>query len=89
MLSPKVTDDCLARLGMLRFFPTNDRVVAEVGRLLNEICKNDKEVQRLTAAIVDSCSEWPGPSELKAIYSREFSRTKYFDPTSITRSTRT
>jgi hypothetical protein len=83
MLSPKVIDDCLAKLGMLRFFPTNDRVIAEVGRLLNETCKNDSEAVKLTTSIVRNNSEWQGPGGLLDAYRAEFKKTKYVDLSTI------
>jgi hypothetical protein len=83
MLSPKVVDDCLNKLGMLRFFPTSERVIAEVGRLLVETCKNDSEAIKLTASVVRNSSEWPGAAGLVAAYRSEFSKVKYFDPSNI------
>jgi hypothetical protein len=66
-LTPKVIDDCLDKLGMLRFFPTNPRVIAQVARFLNDLAKNDAVAIKLTSAVVERHAEWPGPSVLKDI----------------------
>jgi hypothetical protein len=67
-LTPKVIDDCLDKLGMLRFFPTNPRVVAQVARFLNETCKTDEEAVKLISKVIERHSEWPGPSLLRDLY---------------------
>lgn len=65
MVSPKVIDTCLAQLGMLRFFPTSDRVVAQVALFIADLCKTDAEAKKLVATVVAQHAEWPGPAALK------------------------
>jgi hypothetical protein len=68
MVSPKVIDECLAKLGMLRFFPTSDRVVVQIAKFIAELCKTDLEAKRLIASVVAQHAEWPGPAAIKDIY---------------------
>jgi len=56
---------------MLKYFPHDPAVVAEIGRLLNELCQNDGEASRLTAAILQQCSEWPAPAKIREIHQSE------------------
>ncbi len=65
MISLGKTDECLSRLGMLRHFPAKPAVIAEVGRLLNDLCGDDQAADRLTADLLRSNSEWPGPAAVR------------------------
>lgn len=78
MISRKQMADSLAKLGMLRFFPTRPEVLAEVGKLLNELCESDAAAQRLTAAALEASGEWPGPLGLRDIV-KSFEPVKYWD----------
>ena len=71
MISAQQNADCLAKLGMLKFFPSRESTVAEIGRLLNDLCDNDHEARELTTAVLESLSEWPGPSKVREIYRAE------------------
>ena len=68
MISPQTNIECLGRLGMLRHFPIKDAVVAEIGKLLNELCQNDQEARRLVELLSQDFSEWPGPSAIRRVY---------------------
>ena len=71
MISVQQNAECLTKLGMLKFFPVKESVVAEIGRLLNELCENDHEARRLTGIAVARWSEWPGPNKIKELYASE------------------
>jgi hypothetical protein len=86
MISRQTNLECLAKLGMLRHFPTRDDVLAEIGKFLNELCQNDGEAKRLVAVVCGDCDEWCGPAKLRAIYSSaiKVKPSPYFDTRSIT-----
>lgn len=67
MISRQQAEQSLTKLGLLKFFPSRADVVAEVGRLLNEICADDHEAKSLTAAVVARFDEWPGPVTLRGV----------------------
>ena len=71
MISKQQNTECLTRLGMLKFFPVKEGVLAEIGKLLNELCQNDHEAKRLTNAILTQFSEWPGPSKILEVHATE------------------
>lgn len=68
MITRQVTENCLNRLGMLKFFPSRAEVIAEVGRLLNELCPNDAAAVKLTARVLENYAEWPGPKGIKEVH---------------------
>lgn len=78
MISKNKTVECLGRLALLRFFPTNSHAVGEAGRLLNEACRSDQEADKLVGDVLRNHDEWPGPSCL-----RRPAVVKAFDPTQL------
>ena len=68
MISSQQNVECLVKLGMLKFFPVKEGVVAEIGKLLNELCFGDQEARHLTAAVCAQCAEWPGPARFREIH---------------------
>ena len=50
MISRKTTDECLAKLGMLKFFPIKESVIAEIGRSMIELCQSDGEARELVVS---------------------------------------
>jgi hypothetical protein len=68
MISRQQIDESLTKLGLLRYFPTKDAVVAEIGRLIGELCFGDQEARQLTAAVCSQCAEWPGPARFREIH---------------------
>lgn len=68
MISSQQNVECLVKLGMLKFFPVKESVVAEIGKLLNELCFGDQEARQLTAAVCAQCAEWPGPARFREIH---------------------
>ena len=71
MISPQLNVECLSKLGMLKHFPIKESVIAEVGKLLNELCDNDQEARQLIAAVTSQCAEWPGPAKIREIHTAE------------------
>jgi type II secretory ATPase GspE/PulE/Tfp pilus assembly ATPase PilB-like protein len=63
--------NCLDKLAMLRHFPSKTAVVAEIGKLVDEICADDTEAQLLTDAVLEQFSEWPGPGVLRQAYAEK------------------
>ena len=71
MISIQQNTECLTRLGMLKFFPVKEAVLAEIGKLLNELCLNNDEAKRLVDAVLIQCGEWPGPAKIREIHTAE------------------
>ena len=71
MISFQQKQDSVSKLEMLKYFPTKPAVVAQVGMMLDDICRTDEEAVKLTAAVLDKFSEWPGPGKVKEIYQAE------------------
>jgi len=67
-------DECLGRLGMLKRFPLQERVVIQISKLLNELCQNDAEAQEFVSRVVDDHDEWPGPSALIELHGQVATR---------------
>jgi hypothetical protein len=60
--------ECVGRLTLLRFFPQNAHAVAELARIVNELCASDAEGTRLTDRLLREHDQWPGPLELRRCY---------------------
>ena len=67
MTKEKVTE-CVGRLTLLRFFPQNPHAVAELARIIAELCATDAEGARLTDRLLREHDQWPGPLELRRSY---------------------
>jgi hypothetical protein len=67
MISRQQAEQSLTKLGLLKFFPSRADVVAEVGRLLNEICADDSEAKGLTVTVLNRFDEYPGPLTLRKV----------------------
>ena len=68
MVSMDVNLECLDRLGILKYFPSKPSVISQIGKMLAELCQNDGEAKQLVSAVLDECSEWPGPKALREIH---------------------
>jgi len=60
--------ECVGRLSLLKFFPTNPHAIAELARIINEVCANDTEGARLADRLLREHDQWPGPMELRRSY---------------------
>jgi hypothetical protein len=67
MTKEKITE-CVGRLSLIRFFPQNRFAIAELARIVNELCVNDAEGDRLTDEALRRFDEWCGPVALRAFY---------------------
>jgi hypothetical protein len=65
MISPETTERSVNRLGTLKYFPVRPSVVAEVGRMLGDMCSTDDEANVLVDALIEDFNEWPGPSKMR------------------------
>jgi hypothetical protein len=83
MISERCNLDCLNKLSLLKFFPTRNSVLAEIGKLLNSICANDGEARDLVDAICEEHDEWPGPATVRQIYGSVSARKKLPDGCSL------
>ncbi len=83
MVSKKTLDDSLAKLGMLKFFPTSPRVIAEIGRIIRDTCPDDTRTAEAINGLVQREDEWMGPAKLRRALEPE-KPPVYFDPKSIT-----
>lgn len=52
---------------MLKYFPSDPGVRAELAKFINEICSNDAEVEWLGNQAVVVYTEWPGPLALRQL----------------------
>ena len=71
MVSIDIQMESLDRLGTLKYFPAKPTVVAAVGKILNELCRDDSEAKRLVDAVLAEFSEWPGPRAIKDLHTAE------------------
>ena len=60
--------ECLGRLTLLRQFPANSHAVAELGRTLNELCRDDDDATEFISAVQSRYDEWPGPCSFRGVY---------------------
>jgi len=66
MISEEMIAESLGRLSLLKRFPTNIHALKELGRILNEICRDDAEARKLVGWMTSEYNEWPGPQSLRA-----------------------
>lgn len=67
MTKEKITE-CVGRMSLLRFFPANPHAIAELARIINDLCVDDAEGERLTDKALLRFDQWPGPVALRAFY---------------------
>ena len=83
MLSKKTLDESLVKLGMLKFFPTTPRVIAEIGKIIRDTSPDDKRTAEIIDKLVQQENEWMGPAALKAALEPN-KPVVYFDIKTIT-----
>jgi hypothetical protein len=64
-ISKEKTAECLGRLQLLKWFPLGGHALAELGRILNEICRDDAEASGVVSLILQKHDEWPGPCSIR------------------------
>jgi hypothetical protein len=62
----------LARLSMLRYFPTDTMTFVAIGELLEQICGSRERLEWLVAQLVNRVGEWPGSAEVRGIFCTRF-----------------
>lgn len=58
----------IARLAMLKFFPTDPEARTSIVGMVCEMADNDEQVDWLTRRMLVLYNEWPGPKELRALF---------------------
>jgi hypothetical protein len=67
MTRERITE-CVGRLSLIRYFPSNRFAIAELASILDELCVDDAEGRRLTDEALKKWDEWCGPAALRAFY---------------------
>lgn len=62
----------ITKMGMLKYFPTDEDVRAEIGALLARMCPHLEALHWLTRALIDGVGEWPGPAELRRMLASRY-----------------
>jgi hypothetical protein len=78
-----VLERSIGRLSCLKFFPPNPQALAEIARILCEICKDEAELNKLTDFLLANHNEWPGPAALREVAGARRG-PRHFDVTTIT-----
>ena len=60
------------QLTILKYFPSDEGARVALGRLLMRMCDEPWKAQWLADRMIDLFSEWPGPSELRAVYCSKY-----------------
>lgn len=66
MISDGCLAECFARLGTLNFFPKEDAVLQELGKLFGKLCRDDHEARLMVNAILDA--GWNGHEGIMAAH---------------------
>ncbi len=72
MTSFTKTNDAVADLGSLKFFPANVRVRLTVVRMIRDMACTDDQVKWLIGRTLQLYNAWEGPRELRALYCSRF-----------------
>ena len=62
-ISKEKTAECLGRLQLLKWFPPSSYALAELGRILNEICADDTEASAVVRLILEKHDESARPAQ--------------------------
>lgn len=62
----------VARMGVLRYFPTDPHAQLEIMRLLERMVPHAAALDWLTETLIDRVGEWQGPKELRGILCAKF-----------------
>lgn len=64
MISEQAAKECIQRLTLLRFLPTNSGGLAELVRMLRDRCSDDDLARQVVDLMLERNNEWPGPAAL-------------------------
>lgn len=62
----------VAELGMLKYFPADDKARAAIVKLVCNMATTEDQVRWLVNRTVALFGEWPGPKELRAVFCSKF-----------------
>lgn len=65
-------DSGLAKLSMLRYWPSDQATRAEIGILLAKMVPHREALRWLVDELVNKVGEWPGPAELRGLLCTRF-----------------
>lgn len=68
MISNEQKKISLKRLAMMKFFPTDEDVIAEVAKVLDHNCEDDPAAHALVSHMVENYDQWPGPAEMLRVW---------------------
>jgi hypothetical protein len=71
VITGAVLTESLGRLSLLKRSPTSPHALKGLGRILEEICRDDSEARTLVDYTLRRHNEWPGPEEIRHIYRDE------------------
>jgi hypothetical protein len=74
-ITDAIKADCLTKLSLMKYFPSEAGALKELGRMLDELCQSDQEAIGLTDAILKEHDEWCGPYTLRQTAEARQSRT--------------
>ncbi len=65
MVSVDMLKQCVGRLSLLRRFPSNDYALAEIGKMLNDLCPDDAAAVALVDHVLRQWNDWEGPAAFR------------------------
>jgi hypothetical protein len=83
MLSPEEAVVVRDQFSLMKFFPSDPGAKAALSRLLQRMCGSFVEAQWLVDTALDVYSDWPGTSELRALYCSRFKPTDGIEAYSV------
>jgi len=72
VLSPEEAVVVRDQFSLMKFFPSDPGAKAALSRLLQRMCRSFEEAQWLVDRALDVYGDWPGTSELRALYCSRF-----------------
>lgn len=72
MISTEQAERGMARMGILKFYPSEPASRKEIMRLLIKMVSTVEQLDWLVNTMIDHIGEWPGPAELRAVFTTRF-----------------
>lgn len=72
MVNVKRAAQAVARLGALKFFPTDPHAQTGIVQIVCEMAADDSQVDWLVNRMIGLYNDWPGPRELRACFCSRF-----------------
>jgi hypothetical protein len=83
MLSPEEAVAIRDQFTLMKFFPSDPGARAALSRLLQRMCGSFDQAQWLVDRALDLYAEWPGTTEVRALYCSHFKPADGIDANSI------